>query len=291
MMLRLCLVAVVTLALMACSSRLDFIGEVVAAKAQVEVLEIEGERYRLVSVAMGRAGDLRPVFFVGGSGCAWLRSYLGTSFAAAPEGVQVFTLEKTGVRDRAIGARCSASFREAYTFDEMLRRNAFALAEVRRRFGGGPVPVFGMSEGGALALELAAIGGVARLAMLGAGALPQRAELEALFGADAMAPVFARIAASPDSVEDTALGLPHRYWPSVLDRDPRQFPGNIAVPVLVIIGEADESVPVLSAQVAGEVIDRAEVIVWPGASHTFETVDGNQRDAVVARAMAFLLGG
>lgn len=236
-----------------------------------------------------------PVFFIGGSDCTSLRAYLGTYFSAAPEGLEIIGLEKTGVSDRATGSTCSDKFWQNYTYDNLLRRNVAALDHIAQRFDVDKIPVIGTSEGGVLALKIAAsTARVDRLALLGAGALSQRQELRLLFDergqGQAIETVFARIDASPQSVEQTELGLPHRYWASVLDQDPAKFAPYVSAPTLIIIGQNDQSVPVASAQLADALIKTSELTVWPDASHTFDTPSGTQRDAVVSMAVRFVIG-
>lgn len=285
----------IIVALVGCSSRVDFVAELIAPKSSVEAIALNGESFSLVSYRTTDMKNSLPVFFIGGSGCTSLRTYLGTYFSAAPEGLEIIGLEKTGVSDRAIGSTCSDRFWQNYTYDDLLRRNIAALDLIAQRFDVEKIPVIGTSEGGALALEIAAsTDRVDRLAILGAGAMTQRQELRLLFDergqGQAIESVFARIAANPQSVERTELGLPNRYWASILDHDPKQYASHVSAPTLIIIGQNDKNVPPASAQLADTLIKNSELIIWPDANHTFETSSGNQRDAVVGMAVRFVIG-
>ncbi len=289
------LVLLIMVVLVGCSSRFDFAAELISPKSSVDTVVLNTEVFSLVSYRTSDTTNPLPVFFIGGSGCTSLRAYLGSYFSAAPEGLEIIGLEKTGISDRATGSTCSDQFWQSYTYDELLRRNVAALDHIAHRFDVEKIPVIGTSEGGALALEIAAsTGRVDRLALLGAGALSQRQELRLLYDergqGQAIESVFARIDATPQSVERTELGLPHRYWASVLDHDPAKFATHVSAPTLIIIGQYDQSVPVASAQLANALIKNSDLIIWPDASHTFDTPSGNQRDAVVSMAVRFVIG-
>jgi len=275
--------------LTACSSRLDFVAEVMSPKASVETVVVDGEDFALVTYRTGASATIQPIFYIGGSGCVSLRAYMGTYFARAPEGLEIIALEKTGVEDRAIGNRCAQAFWEAYTYDDLIRRNEIALSYVLRERGLTAIPIMGTSEGGAIALEIAAqTNAVDSISILGAGALPQRQELQILYGAESTNRELQRVAANPQSIDERAFGLSNRYWTSVLDRDPARYAARITVPTLIIIGENDQNVPVASAELANDLIRNSQLIIWPDATHTFDTPNGNQRDEVVRTATTFL---
>ena len=124
--------------------------------------------------------------------------------------------------------------------------------------------------------------------------MSQRQELRLLFDeraqGQAIESAFARIDANPQSVEQTELGLPHRYWASILDHDPRDFAPNVSAPTLIIIGQNDQNVPVASAQLADALIKNSTLTIWPYANHTFDTPSGNQRNEVVSMAVRFVIG-
>lgn len=125
-------------------------------------------------------------------------------------------------------------------------------------------------------------------AILGAGALPQRQELQLVYGAELTQGELQRVAANPLSIDERVFGLTNRYWSSVLDRDPARYIARISVPTLIVFGENDQSVPVASAHVANDLIRNSQLVIWPDATHTFDTPNGNQRDEVVRTATTFL---
>lgn len=285
-----CIAPLAFLALAACTGKLAYLGQSVSSDTTQETVLINGAPYTLVRYSTGPAADgtTKDLFFIGGSGCASLTSYLAPYFADAPEGITVTALEKQGVKPGDLGLRCSEAFWQDYTYDNMLARNRAAL---RHLAASSPMPVMGVSEGGALALLLDEDPAIRRLAILGAGGMTQREELRLLTDAQgqraALDAGFAAIKADPESVDSRFYGMTHRYWTSALDRAPNL--AAIKAPVFLAIGAKDESVPVQSAELAAANLPNADLVVVPEASHTFDTPAGSQRGSVVKRALAFLL--
>lgn len=292
-MVRIGLALGVVLALAGCGDRLEYMGQSLRSGTDVVALSTKSGPLEALSYSTG--GEARAVvLYVGGSGCTSLSTYMAPYFGAAPEGLLIHGVDKAGVDRGDLGLRCGAGFWSAYTYEAMLARNLSLYDGLRARHPGLPIAILGTSEGGAIALDLAArVGGRVPVAVLGAGGMPQREELHLLAkarGQEAeLEGLLARVAQSPDSTQDFALGMSHRYWSSVLDRDPAAYLGRIKAPVLIVIGEEDQSVPVASARAAARHLPNAELVIWPGADHVFDTAQGSQRDAAVARAGAFLL--
>lgn len=277
------------LLLTACAGKLAYLGQSLASDTTQDRVMIDGAAYDLVRYETGPApgGAMQDVFFIGGSGCASLTAYLAPYFAAAPAGIRITALEKQGVTPSDLGLRCSDAFWQSYTYDAMMDSNRTVLRHLAQN---GPLPVMGVSEGGALALLLGEMPGISRIAVLGAGGMSQREELRLLADAqgqlDQLEAGFAAIHATPNSTADRFYGMTHRYWSSALDRAPSL--AAIKKPVFLAIGASDQSVPVQSAEYAAARLPNAALWIVPGASHTFDTPSGSQRDAVVKRALAFL---
>ena len=276
-----------------CTGRAEYLAEALAPVAEVRTFRLQNEEFRLVSVTTGDAPAMRALYFVGGSGCTALSAYLATYVRDLPPGYLVFGLDKAGVAHRSLGLACSPAFRDTDTLDQLIRRNAVGLSLARQV---SPVPVaavLGVSEGGIIAATLAAdVPGVDRLVMLAAGGMTQREGL-ILLAADrgqaaGMERQLARVAGSPDSTTDRVLGLPHRYWSSVLDLDPAATLQRVSQPALIVIGSEDRSVPVASARRAADLLPEGRLVVIPGASHTFQTPEGSRRAAVMALVDDFL---
>lgn len=250
----------------------------------------------LFSIRTGNASSesVIPVFYIGGSGCTSLSVYLAPYFSGANAGLEIFGLDKTGVEKGDLGLSCTPAFWGNYNHDELVRRNLVALNMLQQRYPDDPIVLVGTSEGGPIALEMAGrVPDIGKVAVIGAGGMTQRKELELLFerrGATSdFQGISTRIDANPDSIEAFELGYPNAYWSAVLDRDPLAYRQELTMPILFIIGENDENVPVASARLANSKLSNSQLIEWPNADHVFQTPQGDQRAAVLRRVSEFLL--
>jgi pimeloyl-ACP methyl ester carboxylesterase len=270
-----------TLVLSGCASTYGaFIADAAFDPPDVEIVQAaSGEALQLYHV------DTEPdpkgaMFFVGGSGCASLRYFLRQYFAALPGSWRIFAVQKAGVDPFSTGFGCSREFEAHATLPEIFRRNREALDIVISRRGKIDA-LFGVSEGGGLAVALAAENpNIPRLVVVGSGGLTMREDLGFLarrtdfpIGTVELQSKFADIASDPQSEEKRLLGLPYLYWSSSLDRDPMPFYLRVSQPTRVFFGEKDQSVPVESAHALRDRLKAAhrtniEVEIVEGASHT-----------------------
>ncbi|WP_425072702.1 alpha/beta fold hydrolase [Sagittula sp. S175] len=277
----------------ACGGKAAYLQGALSTSADVVTYEADGATYRVVTVSPGDTPGNRHLYFVGGSGCAALAVYMQTYVEALDEAFVLHGIEKTGTPQRGLGLSCPPEFWENYTYEQLVERNQKGLDIVQRATGAPIEAIIGVSEGGPVAVELAAAHPeIPALVLLGAGGLAQREELLILARRQgreaAMRASFDQVAARPDSLSDRVMGLPHRYWSSVLDADPGPLLKRLKQRVLIVIGEADESVPVESARRADDLAARSTLVVVPDASHTFDTPNGNQRATVMGRVSDFL---
>ncbi len=230
------------------------------------------------------------IYLVQGSGCTSLSVYLRTYAKALAERWRIVGLDKQGVTRGDLGLFCSQEFDEGYTWSAMLRRHREALARVAA-IHGAPAAIIGVSEGGSLAAQLAVENpGIGKLVVIGSGGLPFRQSLRILAERegrrDELEKMFARIAANPQSSRHRAWGLPHRYWSSMLDIDPAPLFLAFRNPVLLIMGEKDESVPLESAlflqdrfRTAGRTDFSLRTV--PGAGHALTRAGKDLREPVL----------
>ena len=290
--LRMLITVIGIAAITGCVGRLEYVGEALVPSAEVYHFQVQDEEYRVVSVTTGSAPIMKSLYFVGGSGCAALSSFMQTYFKDLPHGYRVYGIDKIGVSERSLGTTCSQEFWKNYTLDKLIHRNNVGLSLVKTINPAPLVGIIGVSEGGVIAATLAADAPeIRRLVMVASGGMSQRQELLSLANEkqiDELQKKLAEVEVRPESVSDRVLGLPHRYWSSVLDLDPAPTLRRVSQPTLIIIGGADESVPVDSARLAHELMPRSELVVIPGASHVFQTADGNQRKRVMALIDEFL---
>ncbi|MCA3436742.1 MAG: alpha/beta hydrolase [Rhodobacter sp.] len=254
-----------------------------------EVVVTPDGNYSLYSITTGPsdpAGPDRAVYFIGGSGCASLSVYLTHYFRGFPGGYRVYALEKEGVSPGGFGFRCSADFWKTYTLDRMTERNREMLQFVMDRHGTALAGVMGTSEGGPIAVKLAASRpDIPRLAVIGAGGMTMREVLKILArrrGQDSeLNTLLSQIDQDPLATDRFVLGLTHAYWTSVLDVDPTPDLKALRGPVLVVIGAQDQNVPVESARKAAAVLRNGDLWEVEGADHVFNSPTGNRRAEVM----------
>lgn len=280
-----------------CGTTGSYLKQAISSSTKVQNFEIDSGDYRLISFSTGRPSDessMKTIFYVGGSGCISLRTYLAVYFRSLPEGFNVVALEKVGVRQTAIPTSCTELFWDNYTYDRLLARNKTALLHLQNATKDRVHAIVGTSEGGPIALELAAQSpNIPKVVVIGAGGMLQREELEALAkrngDLDKLRTLLAKVDADPSNRNAWALGYPHPYWSSVLDRDPQDYLPAVHQPVFLLIGANDNNVPVASARRAHTLLSNSQLVEWPNANHVFATQDGNQRDAVIGKVGEFLL--
>ncbi|MCA3449015.1 MAG: alpha/beta hydrolase [Rhodobacter sp.] len=276
------------LAASACN-RSGFVLDAVRDPAAREVVVTSDGTYSLYSITTGPsdpAGPDRAVYFIGGSGCASLSVYLTHYFRGFPGGYRVYALEKEGVSPGGFGFRCSADFWKTYTLDRMTERNREMLQFVMDRHGTALAGVMGTSEGGPIAVKLAASRpDIPRLAVIGAGGMTMREVLKILArrrGQDSeLNTLLSQIDQDPLATDRFVLGLTHAYWTSVLDVDPTPDLKALRGPVLVVIGAQDQNVPVESARKAAAVLRNGDLWEVEGADHVFNSPTGNRRAEVM----------
>lgn len=280
-----------------CGTTASYIAQAINSSTKAESIEIEGNEYRLVSFSTGQRNDGGPtktVFYIGGSGCVSLRTYLAVYFRSLPKGFNIVALEKVGVRSSAIPKSCTEQFWDNYTYDRLLARNQAALTAVKNTAEDGVYAIVGTSEGGPIALELAAASpNTSKVVVIGAGGMSQREELEVLAERsgrlEQLRTTLAKVDADPSNRNAWVLGYPHTYWSSVLDRDPKPYLPKVEQLVLLVIGAEDNNVPAASARLANTLLPQSSLIEWPKANHIFETQAGNERDEMIAKVGEFLI--
>lgn len=220
------------------------------------------------------------VFFYGGTGCPSWKSVMPDYVSGLAVAARVFVLNKRFVADRSTGLwGCGRDFHLANHPAQWLADYAeFIRAQI-----GTAAPAFknvvlvGVSEGALTATKVAGrLPEVTHLAIIGSGGYSMRRSLSTLrqrgaiwFDVDAG---WKKIAADPQSIEHHWYGNPYRWWADILDIEPLPDFLKLNIPIVVGIGEQDESVPVESARFletqfkeAGK--DNLTLLVYPGADH------------------------
>lgn len=288
----------VTLNLSGCvTNYAGFIAEAAIDPPATEVIRsASGEQLELYHVDT-HANPKGTIFFVSGSGCVSLRYFFRWYFAKLPGSWRIYALQKKGVDPWSTGIGCSREFETHATATEIFVRNREALRWVTSQRGQVDA-VFGVSEGGGFAAELAAENpSIRHLVVIGSGGLTLREDLRILgrkLGKlEDLESGLAAIAADPESLEKRFLGLPHRYLSSVLDLDPIPVYLRVSQPAYVILGEKDEAVPVESAYALRDRLNAARrtnvtVEIVDGASHALMREGVDLKPIIMGKIGAWL---
>ncbi|QRE74466.1 alpha/beta hydrolase family protein [Methylobacterium aquaticum] len=272
-------------------------------------VDIPGLGERIVYTAMlgdgsGRDGTL---VFLSGSGCLSLAWHLREWFEDMPGNWRVVGMEKRGVQPRDTGmAGCSDIYRRHTDYQTLTEdAAAFVCWAVARDAGAhlASAPrrvLIGVSEGGAIAPSVAAhVPGMTHLVVIGAGAIPGRDSLRLIAeaqGWDDLDGETARILAEPDDATRIWRGHSSRYWASWLRADAGPFLAALKIPILMVHGTADRSMPVTAAiQGRDRLLARNPRVdltldLVEGGDHALRTPDGTGRGRFLRRLDGWLRG-
>ncbi|MDP2785275.1 MAG: alpha/beta hydrolase [Sulfurimicrobium sp.] len=220
------------------------------------------------------------IFFYGGTGCPSWKSVMPGYVSGLTVSARVFVLNKRFVPDRSTGLfDCVREFHLANNPDQWAADySEFIMAQISSI---APKPknvvLVGVSEGALPATKVAGLSSeITHLAIIGSGGYSMRKSLATLaqrgaiwFDVDSG---WKKIATDPRSIEKDWYGNPYRWWSDVMDIEPLPDFLQLNIPVLVGIGEQDESVPVESARFLEskfkETGKRNLILkVYPGADH------------------------
>lgn len=230
------------------------------------------------------------VFFYGGSGCPSWKQVMPGYVEGLQANARIFAVNKRFVGDRSTGIfDCGNEFNIANKPDqwyadleEFVR---FQLAASARRPRN--VALVGVSEGALVASMVASrVPEVTHLGIIGSGAYPLRKALAAAQvtkdGNIDIAKEWEDIKADPTNIQKTKYGHPYRWWVSVLDIDPTPNYLRLGIPILIGIGEKDESHPAESALLLQDRFremnkNNLTIRVYPGANHRLAEGDHSYR--------------
>lgn len=195
------------------------------------------------------------VFFYGATGCPSWKSVMPGYISGLTVSARVFVLNKRYVPDRSTGLfNCGREFHLANNPDQWVADYAEFIAAQISSIAPKPrnVVLVGVSEGALPATKVAGLSpDITHLAIIGSGGYSMRQDLKTLarrgatwFDVDAG---WKNILSDPRSLEKDWYGSPYRWWSDIMDIDP--LPGflKLNIPIIVAMGEKDESVPVESA--------------------------------------------
>lgn len=167
--------------------------------------------------------------------------------------------------------------------------------------------IVGFSEGGTVApLAAASSAKIGWLAVVGSGGLPQSEEF-LVFAARGVAPyatlfsraqflqTYAAIKADPESLDKEFFGHPYRYWSSNLFYDPLPTYAKLDIPVVVAMGEKDDSVPIESGRKLHVFFEslpgnKFTFVEYPGAGHALQAPERNYLPQFIAGLAGWFKG-
>lgn len=220
------------------------------------------------------------VFFYGATGCPSWKSVMPGYVSGLTVNALIFVLNKRFVPDRSTGLfDCGREFHLANNPDQWVADYSEFIAEQISSVDPKPknVVLVGVSEGALPATKIAALSpAITHLAIIGSGGYSMRKSLATLNQKGAIRfdinSGWEKIASDPRNIEKDWYGNPYRWWSDIIDINPIADFLKLNIPILVGIGEQDESVPVESVHFLETKFKEADkdnlsVRIYPGADH------------------------
>ena len=276
-------------------------------------IDIDGERRRYFHLHEdGAAKAAGPVIvLIDGSGCGKFSPRLAGFFDQYVGALDVYFLEKAHIAKDAPAQpeTCSAAYERA---DRLEQRAAdivqFLEREPRLKSAGErSIALLGFSDGGAVA-PLVAVNSrkIGWLAVIGAGGMKQSDEFR-LFAARGVRPyahpsikdtldvTFADIAKHPMALDKRFFGHSYSFWSSRLFHDPLATYAQLKIPVVVAMGQKDESVPIESGRLlqrffAQRPAAHFRFFEFPDANHGLAAAGTSHLKPFIARLVRWFKG-
>ena len=239
---------------------------------------------------VGKAPYETYLFFYAATGCGSLKAYLPAYVEGLGVSAKVFALNKRFVGDKSTGMfGCSEAFHKNNSLDRWISDYTDFVTTQLKKAKRPPknVVLVGVSEAGFATVRTALnIPEVTHVALIGNGGYTMRRSLKTLYEKGSI--VFdvekgaKKIAANPNSIDDTWYGNTYRWWSKILDYDPLPYLLRLKVPVLLGMGENDKSHAVESGYYLKSAFQKAGktnlmLKVYPKADHRLQDGDTNYR--------------
>lgn len=227
------------------------------------------------------------IFFYGGTGCPSWKSVMPGYVDGISVSARVFVLNKRFVKDKSTGMfGCGDKFHQANNMKQWVSDYSEFISAKLKMAKSSPknVVLVGVSEGAIPTVQVAGkMAEITHIAIIGDGGYSMRKSLatlrkngKILFDVNAG---WKKIEKKPNSITDSWYGNPYRWWYEIMDYDPIPDYMKLNIPILLAIGENDESVPVESAYYLKSEFMKAgkknlTLKVYKGAGHRLS--DGNK---------------
>ena len=281
------LAIIVFVSLTGCSSKIGmFVSANVSPLEQHHVPLGDGYKatYYQVQIGDSRKTDA-VVFFIGGSGNTSLNYYLEPYFEGLDGNVTVYALQKRYVGHRETGQfKPSNQFHQYNHYLQLVNdQKDFINSLIKNEsLTGKKIIIFGVSEGGNIAAQLASeIPQVTHLMVLGSGGMVGIDEFRIWgkkYNID-FDKLYQQVKEHPDSIKRLAVGQTYKYWASVLPVNPMDYLKTITIPILYVVGGEDEMMPVESVYFLQNEFKRLRkqnltVKVYQGCNHVLKDSSG-----------------
>lgn len=220
------------------------------------------------------------IFFISGSGCSSVKNRFPSYFSPLTGvAAKVYVLQKRGIIDGQTGENCSKNFATTDYFDQILKdQKEFISQKLLNPSNYQNIVLIGASEGSTVAAKITESNpNITLLGLIGSGGASLRTDLTLLAKKQLLFRLtFKRnlkaIGREPNSLTKTAWGHSYKYWSSILDVDLRKILPKINIPIVIGMGEKDESVPVDSLKELKQIFEQKSkknliIKVYPNADH------------------------
>lgn len=227
------------------------------------------------------SNDSPIIFFVSGSGCASVKKRFPDFFnpIKGQLDARVFVLQKRGIEETSSESNCSQAFRTTDYFNitvadqmEFINRQLISQKQAMK-----VVVLMGASEGAIVASKVASKDArVTHLALISGGGSTLRENLKFIsqktwyFTAPDKA--FLEIAADPKNTEKSSWGHSYKYWSTILDVNIGDILLSLDIPIVMAMGELDESVPIetayaLKQRFSSQGKNNLNLFIFPDSDH------------------------
>lgn len=303
-MARIVLGAVLAAAVLAAPAR----AERVLKEASIQIKGEARRYYRLHDTEAPAGGPV--IVLISGSGCNDFGGRFAKYFESYPKSLDLYFLEKPhiGKGDSGQPGTCSEAYKRADTLGRRVADTLEFIDTEARLKDRAPrsLALLGFSEGGQVAPIVASRSRkVGWLAVAGAGGMKQ-GEGFLVFADRGVPPYadftrprleaeFAAIAKEPQALDKEFFGHPYAYWSSHLFHDPLPVYAQLDVPIVVAMGEKDDSEPIeagrlLKAYFAQRPEKPFRFIEYKNANHGLQDGDKSNAKAFVGNLAKWFKG-
>ena len=242
----------------------------------------DGGKANFYSFDIGTPSRDDPLFFfISGSGCASVKYRFPFYFFPIMDliNARVMVLQKRNLEENSRGGRCSKAFTATDYFKQSVADQEEFIRNQLAKQPGNPkaIVLIGASEGAVVAAKVTSREPkITHIALIGSGGDTVRKNLHLLskkkwyfFGLQGK---LEAIEKNPHSVRHRAWGQTYRYWSSLLDVNIGDLLLSLNIPIIIAMGEDDDSVPIetaltLKKRFIHQGKNNLTLLIFPHANH------------------------